>query len=142
MSKRGFWLGLLVGGVITGLLLATVMFVVVRGRWPMASMYGLRGRQFRVNPRGWFYPRMPGRWFGLGTRLCGPILLLAGALVLGALLGKHWPSHRQDKEVQSGGQPSPVEKRVEAEHRPPAEAVQSEAKSESPAEAGPSEAKG
>jgi hypothetical protein len=127
MSRRDFWLGLLVGAVITGLLVATAMFVVMRVRWPAAPIYGLRGRQFGVNPRGWVYPHMPGRWFGFGAMLCGPVLLLAGAVMLGVLFGRHWHSRRQD-EVQSGGQPSPVEKTVEAEHEPPAEAGESETK--------------
>jgi hypothetical protein len=141
MSKRGFWLGLLVGAVITGLLVATAMFVMMRFRWPAAAgIYGLRGRQFGVNPRGWFLPRMPGRGFGFGAMLCGPLLLLAGALVLGALLGKHWHSRRQAREVQSRGQTPAVESSVKADE-PPAEPVASQVVPQPPAEAGSGEIK-
>ena len=127
MSRRGFWFGLLVGIIVMGLLAATAAVVIGRFRWPAAGIGGLRGRQFGVNPRGWFDPRMPGRWLGFGAMLCGP-LLLAGALVLGALLGRHWYSRRQGKAVQSGEQAPSLEESVAAEQKPAAEAVQNEAR--------------
>jgi hypothetical protein len=143
MSKRGFWLGLVVGAVITGLLVAVAMFVVLRFRLPATAVYGLRGRQFGVNPRGLGYPRLPGRSFGFGAMLCGPLLLLAGAVVLGALLGRHWHMRRHDRDASCcGGQPSSVGKGAEVAPQPPAEAVQREAEPEPPAGAGESEAKG
>ena len=128
MSRRSFWLGLLVGAVITGLLVATAMFVMMRLRFPAAAVYGLRGRHFGANPRGWFYPRMPGRWFGFGAMLCGPLLLLAIAVAAGALLGRHWHAERYDAGVKSGARPQPVEASVKPADQPPADAGQSEAR--------------
>ena len=126
MSRKGFWHGVLVGAIVTGLLVAVALFVVARVRWPAAALYGLRGRQFGVNPHGWFAPRMPGHWLGFGAMLCGPLLLLAGALVVGALLGRRWHSRRQAKLAPSAEQPSAVEPGVTEVNEPPADAGQGE----------------
>jgi hypothetical protein len=143
MSRRGFWLGLLVGAIVMGLLVATAMFVIVRFRSPAAAgIYGLRGRQFGVNPRGWFYPRMPGRRFGFGALLCGPgLLLILGALVLAAVFGRHWHHHPWDRDGRCcERQPPSVSKAAEAEQEPPARSEAVDAAPEPPAEAGQGEA--
>jgi hypothetical protein len=133
MSRRGFWLGLVVGMIVMGLLAGTAMFAFVRFRGSAEGIYGLRGRQFGISPRGGFYPGMPGRWHGFGAMLCGPVLLIAGALVLAAVLGRHWHHHHHDGAASCcGGQPSPVDKAVRVESAPSAEAEQSEAKDQVP----------
>jgi hypothetical protein len=140
MSRRGFWLGLLVGAVITGLLVATVMFVIVRFRWPAAAVYGLRGRQFGVLPRARIYPRLPSRSLGAAALLCGPLLLLAGALVVGLVLGRYWHSSRQDK-VQPGVQASSVSTTAKAAGEAPTDTLPGHASSNPTAGVGASEAK-
>ena len=132
MSRRGFWFGLLAGMIVMGLLAATVAVVIGHYRWPAAGLGTLRGRPFGVNPRGWFNPRMPGRWLGFGAMLCGPLVLLAGALLLGALLYRYWNSRRQGKPVQSGEQAPSLEESVAAAAQPPAEAGQGTVREEAP----------
>ena len=131
MSRRGFWLGLLVGVIVMGLLAATAMFVLVRFRGS-ADLSPLRGRQFGINPRGRFYPGMPGRWHGFGLMFCGPVLFfIAAALVLAAGFGRrchHRHHHHGQGAPCCGEQPSPVAKAVEPEQAPPAEAGSTEAK--------------
>jgi hypothetical protein len=131
VSRKGFWLGLLVGMIVMGLLAATAMFVIVRFRWPVADTYALRGRQFGIGPRSWFHPGLPGRSLGFGAMLCGPgLLLVLGALVLLAVFGRHWHHHRWDGEGRCcERQPSPLGKAAEAEHEPPAQAGPGEGQS-------------
>jgi hypothetical protein len=138
MSRRGFWLGLLVGLIVMGLLAATAMFVLVRFRGS-AGVYGLRGRQFGISPRGRFYPGMVGGGHGFGLMCCGPVLLLVlGALVLAAVFGRHWYHRRWGGEGRCcERQPSSAAKPVEAAQQPSAVSKDVAAEQEPPAEAGP-----
>ena len=114
MFRRNFWLGLLVGMIVMGLLAGTALLLFVRFRGSELGVYGLRGRPFGISPRGWFYPRTLGRWHGFGALLCGPVLLLAGVLVLGVLFGRRW-HRRASQPVSPAPQPPSVSKAAEPE---------------------------
>jgi len=137
MSRKGFWFGVLVGAIVMGLLAATVGFALMRFRGSAVGIYGLREREFGINPRGWFHPGMPGRWHVSGLWLCG-LPLFAGALVLAAILTWLW-RRRHRQEVPSRSEPTPVvAEGVKA--APPADVAQSKVVGP-PVDAGPSEAK-
>jgi len=129
MSRRGFWLGLLVGMIVMGLLAATVgMFVFHFRRTGVATM-PFRGRMFELNPRDRTPDlRMPGlpsgttlprRSPGLALLLCIPGgLLILGALVLAAIAGRHfW--HRSARHGQCCSEHGSEAPAAEPDERPP-----------------------
>ena len=135
MSRKGFWMGLLVGLIIMGLLAGTVAVVILGARWASGSKVALRGRSFDLQPgeRGQLFGlRGRGgmgfsRWHcGLGALLCCKgLFLLVAAMAVAAFFcrrrcwhgsgGHHWQCHEQEPSDVEATEPAD-KPRTEEEH--------------------------
>ncbi len=128
MSRRSFWLGVLVGLVVMGVVVASLAgLVMLRSRGMLGPVLGLRARSFEwARHGGRFALGFPARAFG--GLLCLPVLLLVlGAVVLIAVFAGHrcWRRgsghyrHEEQKPVQTEIQEvkeTGAEPQTEAEH--------------------------
>jgi len=121
MYRKGFWVGLLVGLVLAGMVVASLAgLVVLRSHGMLGPLLGVRLRSFDwAGHGGRLAFGMPGRTFaGL---VCLPVLLLVlGAAVLLAVLAahrywRHGGGHSHHDEQKPPEAEAPQAEQAEAE---------------------------